>query len=120
MIILKAQVDGLTTRKDRTVKVSFVTQELPPKEAGELFGLQNELVSLGIARNALTDEEVELLRNTKFGVDNIPNKKSQSKRIRDVLYILWKQNPEGFESAEAYYHSKTEQIIEHLKSKIND
>lgn len=120
MLILKAQVENIATRKDKTVKLTVSTQELPPKEAGELFGLQNELVSLGIARNALTDEEIELLRNTKFGVDNIPNKKSQSKRIRDVLYILWKQNPEGFESAEAYYQNKTEQIITHLKNQIND
>lgn len=120
MLILQAQVDGLTTRKDRTVKLTFVTQELPPKDAGQLFALQNELVGLGIARNELTDDDVKLLRESKFGVDAIPNQKSQSKRIRDVLYVLWRQNNEGFETSEAYYNHKTNEILNHLKSKIED
>tara|TARA_R100000951_G_scaffold92658_1_gene81105 strand:+ start:53 stop:415 length:363 start_codon:yes stop_codon:yes gene_type:complete len=120
MIILKAQVEGIQSRKDKTVKLTLSTQELPPKEAGVIFSLQNELVGVGISRNELTDSDVELLRETKYGVDNIPNQKSQAKRIRDVLYILWKQNPEGFESSEAHYQNKTESIFQHLKNQIND
>jgi hypothetical protein len=120
MIILNASVQNITSKVDKTIKLTFVTQELPPKDAGELFGMQNELVGLGIARNSLTSEEVDLLRDNKFGIDSIPGQKSQSKRIRDVLYVLWKQNNEGFETSEAYYNHKTNQIISHLKEKIED
>jgi hypothetical protein len=120
MIILNAQVDSLTTRKDKTIKLTFVTQELPPKDAGELFGMQNELVGLGIARNSLTSEEVDLLRDNKFGIDSIPNQKSQSKIIRNTMYVLWTQNNEGFEDFTGYYNNKTNQIIIHLKQQIED
>jgi len=120
MITLNAQIDGVASRKDKTVKLTIVTQELPPKDAGELFGMQNELVSIGLARNQLTEDEIEILRESKFGVDSIPNQKSQSQKIRSTLYILWKQNNEGFNEFTSYYNNKTNQILEHLKAKIQD
>jgi len=39
MIILPAQIEGLTSRKDKTVKVTFGTQELAPNDAAQVFQL---------------------------------------------------------------------------------
>lgn len=44
--------------------------------------------------------------------------KTQSQRIRGVLYKLFEQNNEGFKDFEVYYRAKTELYIEHLKTKI--
>lgn len=46
--------------------------------------------------------------------------KTQSQRIRNVLYLLFEQNNEGFKTFDTYYKSKTELYIEHLKAKIKD
>ena len=57
MIILDAQVEAIATRKDKTVKVTLGTQEM--RDVGELFQLQNQLVSVGISTGQLTDDEIE-------------------------------------------------------------
>ncbi len=49
---------------------------------------------------------------------DLPGGKTQSQRIRNVLYKLYEQAPEGFTSFDGYYRAKTEIIIEHFKTKI--
>ena len=44
---------------------------------------------------------------------------SQSKRMRKVLNLLYKQDNEGFSDFESYYNSKMYALIEVLKSKLN-
>ena len=119
MILLNAQVDSLTTRKDRTIKLTFVTQELPPKDAGELFGMQNELVGLGIARNDLTQSEIDLLKESKYNLDDIPSDKSPSQRMRNVLFRIWEQQDGGYSDFNLYYLNRMERLIEQLKSKLD-
>lgn len=118
MIVLDAEIESIATRKDRTIKISMGTQEMAPESAGHLFGLQNKLITVGLSTNGLTDEDIDALRMHKFNTDAIPNKKSQSQRMRNVLYLLYQQSAEGFDTFAQYYDSKTNQIIEHLKSKI--
>jgi hypothetical protein len=113
-IILKGEVESIASRKDKTLKITFGTQEL--KEGAELFALQNKLVSLGVSVLDISDDEIELIASNKFGVEDIPNKKSQSKRLRDVIYVLGQQL--GETDSEAFYHRKMEQIIEFYKSKL--
>lgn len=112
--LIAAIVENITTRKDRSLKVVFGTQEVSPSEAGQLFQFMNQLVTLYVCPAAIDNRELEQ-------VDKIEpelNSKSQSKRIRDVLYLLHQQNNEGFKSFDTYYKAKTELYIEHLKSKI--
>ena len=116
MIVLHAQVGGVQSLKDKTIKLTFETQELKPNEAGILYSMQNEAVSLGISRNALTDEELNLLSNERLPIEAIPNKKSPSKRLRDVLYVLGQQK--GEEDSEEHYQRMMNQIIQFYKSKL--
>jgi len=37
MIIIPAQLEAVTTRKDKTLKLTFGTNELSPSQASELF-----------------------------------------------------------------------------------
>jgi hypothetical protein len=65
----------------------------------------------------ISDDEIELIASNKFGVEDIPNKKSQSKRLRDVIYVLGQQLRET--DSEAFYQRKMEQIISFYRSKLN-
>lgn len=118
MILLKAQAESVSTRKDRTIKISFSTQELKGKDAAKLLDLQNEMVSLGISPKGLTDEEIELLRENKFGIEDIPNEKSKSQRLRSVLFLNHKEDSKGFDSFKNYYDNQMETLIEHFKNKL--
>lgn len=41
-------------------------------------------------------------------------KKSQSQKIRAILYRLWEQDNEGIEFFEDYYNNKTQKYIDFL------
>jgi len=116
MLILNAQVEGLSTRADRTVKIVIGTQE--NVKAADLFALQGQLVSIGISTNELKPEEIELLKDSKFEIDDIPDSKSPSQRLRNVLYRLWEQADGGYSDFNLYYLNKMETIRNHYKSKL--
>lgn len=113
-LLLSTYIENVTTRKDKTVKLTLGTQELTPAKAGELFSMLNQLAVTYISMKDISQREIDQ-------VDKIEpelNGKTQSQRIRNVLYKLYEQNPEGFRDFNTYYQSKTEQYIEHLKTKI--
>ena len=118
MILLNAQVESVATRKDRTIKLSLGTQELKPSEAGELFGLQNSLISVGIKPTPLNQSDVDILKESKIEIDDIPDSKSPSQRLRNVLYRNWEQSDGGYSYFNLYYLNRIERIIEHYKQKL--
>lgn len=115
MLVLPAEIEGITTRKDKTVKLTIGTQELAPDKGGELFGLQNALVYLAIKKeNFSTNEigELEKLKAEDYGG------KTPSQRLRNVLFVAWQQNSQGFDKFDLYYDFRMNQIIIHLKNKL--
>ena len=44
--------------------------------------------------------------------------KTHSQRLRDVLYVAWNQQGEGYQDFDSYYKFKMESIITHFKSKL--
>jgi hypothetical protein len=119
MILLKAQIEAITTRKDGTLKVAVGTQELKPSDAGKLFGLNNKLCSIGIAPNDLTPKEIETLQDAKLSIDDVPNGKSLSQRLRGSLFVYWQQHDTGFEEFNDFYSDYMEKKINHVKSKLD-
>ncbi len=116
MIVLNATVENLSTRADRTVKIVIGTQE--NVKAAELFALQGQLVTVGISTNGLKPDEIELLRTSKFEIDDIPDGKSPSQRLRNTLFRNWEQANGGYSDFNLYYLNKMETIINHYKSKL--
>lgn len=114
-LLIPAMVEGVSTRKDHTVKVVIATQELSPSRAGELLGFANKLVCVYISpKETISQKEKDQVDqlNPEFG------NKTQSQRMRNVLYKLFEQKPEGFATFDTFYHHKTELIIDHLKTKL--
>lgn len=114
-LLLSAQVESVATRKDRTVKIVIGTQELSPAKAGELVGFANKLVCVYVSqKEVMTQAEMDQ-------VDQIDPEfpgKTQSQRLRNVLFVLWQKVPEGFTDFDVFYKHQTEKIIDHFKTKI--
>lgn len=115
-ILLSAMIENITTRKDRSVKVTIGTQELSQGKAGELFTLLNNLAVVYISPKEIDQKEVDQVDRLDPELEG----KTQSQRIRNVLYKLFIQDHEGHKDFDTYYKAKTEMYIEHLKSKIKD
>lgn len=115
-ILIAAQIERIATRKDRTVAITVGTQELAPDKAGQLFHLQDRVVCVYISeKETIPQSEIDKVDalNPEFG------QKTQSQRMRNVLYKLFEKNSEGFKDFDSFYHHHSEVIIEHLKKKID-
>lgn len=108
------QIENIATRKDKTVKIVIGTQELSPDYAGQLFALNGLMAVCYISEKTIDQSEIEKIDK----LDPEFSGKTQSQRIRGVLFKLFEQSHEGFKDFESYYRAKTELYIEHLKSKI--
>ena len=108
----QAIIEGLRARKDGSLGLSVTTPELNPQEKALFFELQGMNIGLEI-----TPSDVEKVED--YQVEAELEQKSQAQRIRNVLFILWKQNPEKMEFAD-YYKNKTEKYIDSLKARIEE
>lgn len=113
-LLLPVVVENITTRKDKTVKITLGTQELSPSRAGELFNLMNKVAACYIKEKHVDQSEVDAVDK----LDPEFKGKTQSQRMRNVLYLNYEQNKEGFKEFNSYYHSKMEGYIEELKSNL--
>lgn len=116
-ILCAAQLDGYSPRKDRTIGLRFITQEMSALEVANVHEMLDGFGYLYFkSEHALTKSEIEEL--DALETDLVDNGKTQSKRIRAVLYRLWEADNKGHEDFKLYYKFKTEQIITWLKSKL--
>ena len=114
---LAAQLEGYRSLKDRTLKLSFETQELSPERMADIHYSLNKVGYLAFAPDPFSTKEMHDLDSLKVEYDD--NGKPPSQRLRAVLYRLWEQTPEGYKAFNDYYNSKMEGFITHLKSKLD-
>jgi hypothetical protein len=110
-ITTNAILEGVRSRKDGSLGLTVSTPELTPQEKALFMELQG--INLELIMKPLDDVKVE-----DYKINKDLESKTQSQRLRAVLFILWKQDPEGREF-EDYYKLHTEKIIEWLKAKID-
>lgn len=115
MIILGGQIEGISSRKDKTVKLTIGTQELNPNQAAELFNLSQQFCYFGIKPEYFTKEESETIDNLKTDLDTA---KTPSQRLRGVLFLNYQQDSKGYKDFSTYYISEMEKITEHYKNKL--
>ena len=114
MIIIPAQLDSLRTLADKTLKVTFETNELNPQD---LLGLMENLHQFGylaFQKEPFTGEQKELIGGLKSDYEF--KGKSSSQRLRSVLFIMWQNENEGFDSSVKHYEHYMEKIINNYKS----
>ena len=115
-IITAGQLDGYQRRKDRTVSVRFITQEKTSAEVAEIDQMVDTFGVLYFrGEDTFNRDEVEELDAIELDLYDEP--KSQSQRLRNVLYKVWEQHKEG--TFKEFYRHETERIIQHYKNKLD-
>lgn len=115
-ILMSAQFDGYTPRKDGSFSVRFVTGEKMPSEVMDLHALMGHLGYLYFrAAEQLTPSELKELDelDTEMG-----ETKSKSQRLRNTLYRYWEQDNKGYEEFKDFYSNWMEKIIIQIKDKL--
>jgi hypothetical protein len=113
---LPAQLEGYRSLKDRTLKLSFETQELTPEKMSDIHYSLNKIGYLAFAPDPFTTKEMSDLDALKVEYDDTG--KTPGQRLRAVLYRLWEQSNEGYKDFNMFYNFKMEGFITHLKSKL--
>jgi hypothetical protein len=105
----KVIISGIRSKVDRSLGISLSTPELTTEERSEFMELQSvECMALFEP----ISEKVNLLE-----IKGEVSTKTQSQRMRAVIFLLWKQENENG-TFEEFYRLKTEQIIDWLKQKL--
>ncbi len=116
-ILTSAVMDGYARRKDRSVSIRFVTGEKTSQEIAEIDSSCEQFGYLYFkAEETLTPDEVEELDNLDTELYDKP--KTQSQRLRNVMFKVWDAKGRKGEFKE-FYRQETEKIINHYKTKID-
>ena len=120
-LLKQCTLDGVTRRKDKSLKISFITSL--EQSSSELMEVDKLLDTSGVlyfkqSEGLSTDEITQI---DKVVLDK-PNGKTQSERLRNVLYIYCKQKigkePTKEQFAE-FYQKYTEKYITYIKDQLN-
>lgn len=106
-----ATLEGISPLKEGGMSLRLHTQELSKEEMVQLMNFYQSFGYMLFAAQELNEEDIP---KEKLSADE---EKSPSKRLRSVLFILWKQQG-GEGDFEAFYRKKMEAIIEQLKSRL--
>jgi len=105
-----AIITGVRSKVDGSLGVSFSTPELASSEKALFMELQGLNLLMTI-----TPTEEENIEVEKINKD--VNTKTQSQRLRAVIFIYWKQLGEK-ETFEEFYRTTTEKLIDFIKGKL--
>tara|TARA_R110000744_G_scaffold148351_1_gene261361 strand:- start:1056 stop:1415 length:360 start_codon:yes stop_codon:yes gene_type:complete len=113
-LITQVTLDRANRKKDKSVSLTFITQL---EQSSEQFMEIDELlgdsgVIMFKSSGNLTTEEVKALDGVEIEVEG----KTKSERLRNVLYVLNKQDNIG--DFKEFYVTEMERIIEHYKGKL--
>lgn len=115
-LLTAAQIVGYNRKKDKSVSLRFETQE---KSSNEIAIIDSILDTFGYLyfkpQETLTKEEIEELDT--LDTDLFDNPKTQSQRLRNVLFRLHEQMGIVIDF-KTFYKNETNKIIEHYKKKL--
>lgn len=115
-LLLPVIVSSIRSLKDGSVSVCVETQELSASKAGELFSLRGKVVMLYLSpKDTISQKEIDQVNS--IDADVSPGK-SPSQRMRNVMFLLWRQDAEGHSEFDSYYKTKMERYIDELKSNL--
>jgi len=117
MITIPAIFESFRSLKDRTYKLVFETNELTPDQLSGLGQNLNMPGYLAFNKDVFSKAQTDLISEAKADYDD--TSKTPSKRLRNVLFIKWQQNNDGYKVFEDFYRSQMEVIITHFKSKLD-
>lgn len=117
-VTVPAVLSSFKLLKDGSTNVYFNCNVLEREKQITLLDMQHSFGILHFTcKEKLNKSDQAFLSELQKMDLDLDGGKSQSQRMRNVLFVLWKQQGEVGDFKD-FYHQKTEQIIEHFKSKL--
>ena len=117
MLIIPALLEGYRSLKDRTLKITFESNEL---NSQELLGIVENLNAFGylaFKKEPFSEKERQEIETLETNLED--NMKTPSQRLRAVLYRNYERDQQGFKSFATYYEHNMELLLNHYKAKLD-
>ena len=116
MLIIGSILEGYRSLKDKTLKVTFETQEPTPEQLVAIATLSGKFGYLAFKEDAFKETEKRVLEDLESEYED--KGKTPAKRLRNVLYVNWQEDPQGYQDFNLYYEYQMTKMIEHWKGKL--
>jgi hypothetical protein len=114
-LLLAAQVENVSTRRDGTLKLTLGCQELNQSKAGELLSMQNKVCAIYISlKESVPQKVIDMVDDTDVDMPG----KTKSQRMRSVYYRIWEVDKQGHKSFESFYSHHMEKQVQALKDTL--
>jgi hypothetical protein len=117
MLLLPAQLESYRSLKDKTLKVTFETNELNPQELLSIIENTGEFGYLAFKVEPFKREEKEVIESLETNLED--KQKTPSQRLRAILYLNYQKKNEGFDTFTRYYEHTMEKLCTHFKTKLD-
>jgi len=113
-ICLPATISQIRTMSDNTIRVQLDLQETSPENITSIFEEKSKLGYFLFHPSFFNEIDTSKLPPLILDEDE----KSPAQRLRNVLFILHKQNKGEDHDFDAYYRKSIERVIETIKEKL--
>jgi hypothetical protein len=117
MLVINCILESFRSLKDKTLKLSFETNEPTPEQLQQIAVNSQKYGYLVFSGNQLTPEQLDSIDKAKN--DLYDSSKSPSKRLRSVLYVWFEKDNKGFKTFEDFYLHQMERVINNVKEKLD-
>lgn len=114
VVTLPAVFSKPVFRADNSVKLEFDTREFTGAEATQIMDLRGAECWLAISPN----DDITLADIPDEKADAMTGQKTQSQRLRAIIYVYWEQRGKKG-SFEDFYKTTLETLIEFIKAKLD-
>lgn len=117
MLIIGAILETYRSLKDKTLKITFDTNEPTSEQLVEICNNAQKFGYLAFKEEPFKNSEKKMIEEmqTDFEIEG----KTKGQRLRAVLYVNFQQSPDGYKVFDDYYNHHMEVIITHWKNKLD-
>lgn len=116
MLIIGCILEGYRSLKDKTLKITFETSEPTPEQLVAIATLIGKFGFLAFKEDAFKTQEKDVLENLESDYED--KSKTPSQRLRNVFYVKWQQDPQGYKDFNLYYDYYMNKVIEFYKGTL--
>lgn len=120
ILFIPCQIEGISTRRDKTLKVIIGTQEMQPDKMAQLIAQWSDGYGImAFKKEEFIDEERKALEAIQLDKEEMGGK-TPAQRLRGTLYRLYEANNSGYNTFASFYESRMEQMINTVKRRIEE
>ena len=117
VVIYGGIIEGVSLRKDKSLKIMIGANEVLPDIMGDIMSLGGSFVYTAHKIEPFVNAELDAIKQLKYA--GKPIDKSPAEKMRDLLFRLWQKQGCGFQSFDDYYLFTMQKHLDDLRDQLS-